>query len=298
MKSKLTEKEARKILNDILDTLGIEEGDNLLLGVNLGKVALPFYSAELNIIHLRIRERKWCDFLFELLKKRIGKHGTLLIPVFTYSSTIPGYVFDYTKGVSEVGPFSEYFRLQPKVFRSNHPIFSVAGFGHLASEILTDVGQSAFGFGSPFHRMNSYPFKFLTLGTDIKNGLTYLHHLEQRHGCVHRFNKQFDVLVQEENSLVRKKCSAFLNYRGLGYESDFSSFQLEGKRRKVLKEAFYNNVAYHCIDLQSVNEIGNFQLTNNQHVYTTLNDFQLSFSDKPDEFVEGSILKITKNELF
>jgi aminoglycoside N3'-acetyltransferase len=298
MKSRLTEKESKEILNGILDTLGIKEGDNLLLGVNLGKVALPFYSAELNIIQLRIRERKWCDFLLELLKKRIGKHGTLLIPVFTYSSTRPGFVFDYTESVSEVGPFSEYFRLQPKVIRSNHPIFSVAGFGLLASDILTHVGQSAFGFGSPFDRMNRYPFKFLTLGTDIKNGLTYLHHLEQRNGCVHRFNKQFDVLVQDENSLVSKKCSAFLNYRGLGYESDFSSFQLEAKRREVLKEAFYNNGVYHCIDLESVNEIGNFQLTNNQHVYTTLNDFQLFFSDQPDEFFEGSILKITKNEVF
>ena len=60
--------------------------------------------------------------MFEL-KKLIGKNGTIIIPTFTYSFTRTRK-FDVLKSKSEIGNFSENYRLIYPRNRTSHPIFS------------------------------------------------------------------------------------------------------------------------------------------------------------------------------
>ena len=119
----------------------------------------------------------------------LGPEGTLLVGTFTYTCSQSSFPFILEESPSEIGPFTDWLRQQPDAVRSLHPIFSLAGVGVHASEILSQTGGSAFGPYSPFGRLANYKARFVNLGIPFSQSLTYVHHLEQCYGCNHRYNK-------------------------------------------------------------------------------------------------------------
>jgi len=221
----LTEFESRKVLENILEELNVENGDCIMLGIDMGRLPLPAYPAALNKEAFREREEKWCEFVLNVLMDTLGEKGTLLVPSYSYSCTRPGTIFSTETTRSEVGPFTDYFRKQAGVIRSIHPIFSIAAKGAHAEAILSNVSRAAFGTNTPFARFQQYKVKFLCLGVEIKNAITYIHHMEQLSGCPHRFSKSFNIEVHTKDTQFTAEWTAFLNYRGIDYHSDITSLQ-------------------------------------------------------------------------
>jgi aminoglycoside N3'-acetyltransferase len=252
----LTESEARVALEDILDRLGVKAGDRIMLGIDMGKLPLPEYAAALNREAFREREQKWCQFVLDVLFERLTVTGTLLVPVFTYSCTKPRSVFTAESTPSENGPFTEYFRCLPQVVRSLHPIFSLAGLGRDAEALLGNVGRSAFGSMSPFSRFTSYGVKFLCLGVEFRNPITYIHHMEQSYGSPHRYNKSFDVEVFANGEKVSGEWYAYMAYRGIDYSSDLTSLQQALKAGGHLVEAEWNGSPNHLAEIDAVDSVG------------------------------------------
>ena len=97
------------------------------------------------------------------LQSLIGRDGLLVVPTCTSQQGIPKPVFNPVNTASEMGPFSEYFRHQPGVFRSNHPTHSVAAWGKGAEAFTrghkyaygrqSPWGESALGFASPWEKL-------------------------------------------------------------------------------------------------------------------------------------------------
>jgi aminoglycoside 3-N-acetyltransferase len=220
-----TEDEARATFDGILTALGIAAGDTIMLGIDMARIPLPRYPAALTREALRERERKWCQFVLGALLDRLGTHGTLLVPAFSYSCSTPGSVFVAESTRSEVGPFTEYVRTRPAARRSLHPIFSLAGIGGHAESLLSRVGRSAFGALSPYARFGDLGVRFVGLGVELRHCLTYIHHLEQTYGCPHRFNKTFQTEVRAEGSIVPGGWYAYVAYRGLGFGVDLAGLQ-------------------------------------------------------------------------
>ena len=252
----MSEAEANKELNEILDHLMINSGDNVMLGIDMGKVPLPFYPASLSKEAFREREEKWCQFVFNTLLERLGENGTLLVPTYTYSCGKPGSIFHNNTTRSEIGPFTEYFRKQPRVIRSLHPLFSVAGIGKYSHEILTNTGSTAFAKESPFSRFIDYDIKFLCLGVELRNSITYIHHLEQYNGAWHRYNKRFDCEVFDNNIKINREWSAFVAFRGIEYTSDISSLQIGLKAEQSLLETKWKGNFNHMALVKDVNKVG------------------------------------------
>jgi len=274
----LTEKEATEQLNLILDNLGIKSGDHIMLGIDMSKVPLPLYLAVLSREAFREREKKWCQFVLNTLTDRITDKGTLLVPAYSYCCTKPGSIFIRNTTPSEVGPFTEYFRSQSNTFRSLHPIFSISGIGLHAKAILDNVSSSAFGTQSAFDRFKNFDIKFLCLGVDIKNSITYSHHLEQHSGCVHRFNKAFNIEVRDGDKVGVKEWSAFLGYRGNNYTSDFSKLQQRLQQTNKLKEYIYNGGYNHLATVSDVDKIANELLFNDPYAFID-KKIRLEFND-------------------
>jgi aminoglycoside N3'-acetyltransferase len=84
--------------------------------------------------------------LINSLQLLVGPGGTLLVPTCTHHQGSPKPVFDPDLSPSECGPFSEFFRRQPGVWRSHNPTHSLSGCGPDAGAILS---QHRFAYGRP-----------------------------------------------------------------------------------------------------------------------------------------------------
>ena len=77
--------DAEKLLLSILrDDLGVERGDVLYLGVEMGKIPLPKILVPLTRDGILGRERQWSEYLLDVLLEVLGPDGTLLAPAFSY----------------------------------------------------------------------------------------------------------------------------------------------------------------------------------------------------------------------
>jgi aminoglycoside 3-N-acetyltransferase len=270
--------DAIESLKTILNELNICSGDCIMLGIDMSNIPLPSYKAELNINSFREREDKWHSFILKSLIEQIGTFGTLLVPTYTYSYTKPGSIYYSNDAKSEVGSFTEYFRKQPKVIRSLHPIFSIAGIGKYAKDILTLNSTNAFGIGSPFSRFEEYNVKFLCLGVELKKPLTFVHHLEQNFGVYHRFNKRFEVEVYENNHKVEGDWTALVAYRGIEYKSDLTSLQVELINTNKLKENIWNGNYNHMAEVKDI-IISGYKLLMKDSLSFVNRNFKFNFDD-------------------
>ena len=251
-----TEAQARAYLDGTLDRLGVRTGDRIMLGIDMSGIPLPHYRAALTRDAFRERERQWCGFVLQALRDRLGRAGTLLVPAFSYSCGRPGSTFVAETTPSEVGPFPEFVRVQPDAIRSVHPIFSLAGLGQDAGALLGDVGRSAFGSRSPFARFAAAGIRFLCLGVELRNCITYIHHLEQMYGCPHRFHKSFDSRVTVEGREWSGDWYAYVGYRGLDYTSDITTLQDALRGVGALAEADWNGRVNHLAEISAVDAAG------------------------------------------
>jgi neutral ceramidase len=98
--------------------------------------------------------------LLAALQELVGTDGSLVVPTCTPAEGYPKPTFDPILSPSEMGPFSEFFRVQPGVVRSHSPTHSIAARGPLAEELTsghrtalgrpTPWGEGPFGLGSPW----------------------------------------------------------------------------------------------------------------------------------------------------
>lgn len=115
----------------------------------------------------------------------VGEEGTLAFPVYTVPQSMlatlsdPEYVFDPEKGNATTGKIPDTFWRMKGVKRSLHATHSVAAWGRLADEIVSDHYKNpyAFGTGSPFERLWRHNAKILGLGAGF-HVVAYYHVFE------------------------------------------------------------------------------------------------------------------------
>jgi len=291
----MTEISPSEQLKDILNNLGIEQGNTIYLAINMGKVPLPNIAVELNTASIRKREEKWCKFVLDHILNAIGESGTLLVPTFSYSCGMKQLPFKLESTPSEVGPFTEYFRNHDRVVRSLHPIFSVSGLGPNASSILEKTGKSAFGILSPFGRLSRYNTKFLMLGVNLTRSLTYMHHLEHNYGCSHRYHKLFYSDVFRNNVLQTGPWSAYVSYLGIDVELDLSQFELDLKSVNKLKEFSINGSVNQSVSIQDIDLLG-YQKLNENSSYFCSRTIEVQINES-EIYQNPSIKKIARFKL-
>lgn len=232
----MTEVEASQALRSLLDELCVASGETIYLGLDMARLPLPSWSAALNRDAIRAREDRWCAFLFKHIKETLGPRGTLLVGTFSYSCSNPAIPFVAEETRSEIGPFTNWLRQQPQSIRSLHPIFSVAGSGHYARDILTNTGGAAFGACSPFGRLTAHETRFVNLGIPFRQSLTYVHHLEQCYGCNHRYHKAFSGAVFQNGRKVDREFLGYMRWRGIDAGVDVGPLEDALKKAGLLRE--------------------------------------------------------------
>ncbi len=265
----MTEVEASQALSALLTELGVTCGETIYLGLDMGRLPLPIWPALLNRDAIKAREDRWCLFLFEHIVKALGPRGTLLVGTFSFSCGNPAIPFVVEETPSEIGPFTDWVRQQPQSIRSLHPIFSVAGIGHRAADLLTNTGGAAFGPCSPFGRFATHGVRFVNLGIPFRKSLTYVHHLEQCYGCNHRYHKTFSGAVFQSGRMVDREFLGYVRWRGIDAGVDLEPLEQALRRYGLLREVSQPRLFGQSALTIDIDRIGYQMLTEDSRAFFT-----------------------------
>ncbi len=200
---------------DILERLqeaGIQKGDVVFVHSDIA----AFGKLATNNRELLMDNIIWA------LKDAVGEEGTIIMPAFTYSFC-RSKEYDQQYSPSTVGVLTEYFRKQPEVDRTLHPIFSAAIWGKRKKEIL-NVGPDSFGKDSIFAKLHQLQGKILFLGAPFQSG-TYMHYVEQSYNVPYRYFKYFQGTVRSNGRSFSDTARFFV--RDLENNVTYSAAKLE-----------------------------------------------------------------------
>lgn len=214
----LYENVSDKDLSYALREAGISKNDTILVHSDLtafGKLALFD------------RERFMQTFV-DILE---ASTGTLIMPTFTYSFC-NGEVYDVQNSPSTVGALTEYFRTQPGVLRTLHPIFSFALKGDPSFQKVT---MDSFGSGSLFDHLRLVKGKLVFLGTSLQ-ACTFIHHVEQMHGIPYRYMKTFPGTIKNGSQTFQTEATFFVRYLDRNVILDLSRFSDHLLEKNLMKK--------------------------------------------------------------
>lgn len=169
-----------------LKELGVQKGDILFIHSDISTFG-----------KLCVFDRKTLlQTIIEILKESVGIEGTIIMPAFTYSFC-KNEVFDLYNTRSTVGALTEFFRKQPDVKRTIHPIFSSAIWGKHQEEFL-NISKDSFCEDSIFGKLHKLKGKIVFFGAPFQS-CTFIHHIEQTHGVPYRYMKKFKGIIKKDD---------------------------------------------------------------------------------------------------
>jgi aminopeptidase-like protein/aminoglycoside N3'-acetyltransferase len=172
--------------------------------------------------------------LYDSVREAVGPKGTVLVPTFTFSFCRQE-PFDPARTPAIAGlwntfpAFPEHVRALPGAIRSRDPIFSVAGVGPRAAELLTALPPVCLGEDSVFARLRKAGGKLVLLGVGLHEA-TFRHYVESVCRVPWRFDKLFTGRIRE-NGRERKEGWLY-NVRIASREADPDGERLEQLARE------------------------------------------------------------------
>jgi aminopeptidase-like protein/aminoglycoside N3'-acetyltransferase len=173
--------------------------------------------------------------MLDALRGVVGGQGTILAPTYTFSFC-RGEEYDPARAKTRPGPwntftaFPEHLRSLPGAIRSGDPIFSVAGIGPRAEELLTKLPRTCLGEGSLHDRLRRAGGKIAILGVGLYEAI-FRHHVEAVARVPWRYDKLFTGWVREAGT--RRKEGWIYNVRILAPNGDPAGEALEALARRA-----------------------------------------------------------------
>ena len=202
--------------------LNFPHGENIIL---TGRIKNIFINNKLSYFEI---QKKIISILFEQYKA-----NNIYVPTFNYDFLKKG-TYDYINSVSQIGRFSEEFRIIYSNHRSLDPVFSYTSLLSKISE--NDIWcNDAFGDNSFFGCSNN---NFMVINLDLPFFTSsFIHFLEKKFQVPYRYNKLFKGIISHEN----KSFSFEYNYyvRKTDQSSIYNSKKISNllKEKKILKNS-------------------------------------------------------------
>lgn len=176
--------------------------------------------------------------LIDTLKESVGKTGTIIMPVFSYSFC-NNELFDIKNSKSTVGVLTEFFRNDPDVIRTTHPIFSSAVWGKYKNQ-LSKISKDSFDADSIFGKLYQLKGKIVFFGAPFRS-CTYLHYIEQAHGVPYRFLKTFKGKIKNGDTEYEDEYTYLVRYIDRNIILDTKRLEEHLLQNKLMKEAQLGN---------------------------------------------------------
>ena len=200
---------------EALKNLDISEGDILLVASDITALLFNLKTA------LGIRRRADVDnalhALIDAFQAAVGKSGTLLFPVFSWS-WCRGDGFDIRTTRGEVGALQNWVLAnRPEFVRTRHPIYSFMVWGKDADVLRAMDNQDSWSHASPFRFLHEHGAKHLLFNIEPCQALTFMHYIEQELDVPYRYPKYFFGKYTDENGNTETRMySMFARDIGLG----------------------------------------------------------------------------------
>ena len=172
-----------------------------------------------------------CQLILDSFLEILGSEGTLLVPTYTYSFC-ENQDYDINNSPSTIGPFTEFFRKQKNVVRSNDPMFSVAGIGSKTNELFKKLPQTSFGKDSIYERLRKNNGKICMVGLKLQ-WATFRHHIEEMVGIPSRFIKKFSGNVIQDNKKYFQEWEYYVRHLNENCFPDGSKLESMIRKQKL-----------------------------------------------------------------
>lgn len=250
-----------------LKLMGIKEGDVLLLHSSLTSMGHVHGGA---------------DAVIDAFLEALGTEGTLVM------STLTGWFspYDAASSPSAVGKISEVFRKRAGVFRSLHPVHSVAAAGKYAEYITNghEACETGCGEGTPYFKLRELSAKAVLLGVDMDRN-TIMHTLEEMINA--RYLRTLDIVaptyLPETGTFTLRKFPP-------GHR-DFLAITPYLRRADAMTEGVIGDAVVKVIDIPRLFEIALSLLAENPLLFICENPncnschwSRLLYSDEPIDF--------------
>lgn len=153
-------------------------------------------------------ELKANELLCSAMREVIGSEGTLLLPTYSLAfyrnadfdvKTTPSIEGAWSSSLE----FLEYFRHLPEVVRSADPIFSVAGLGPQAEQLLTQLPNTSYGNDCLYERLLKAGAKISGIGVGLAEA-SFIHYVEESLGVPFRYKKLFTGRIAQNGKLAKQ----------------------------------------------------------------------------------------------
>jgi len=238
-------------ISDHLSNLGIKPDDTVFLHGDAGITAQYIYENDKNPI---------LGFFNEL--KTYLSNGTILVPSFTYSAT-KGEIFDVNETPSDVGLFSERFRLLDGVVRSHHPIFSICAYGKYSDYFISSSLEDCFGEGTFFDRLHFMNVKIVTLGCSLER-VTFAHFVEQKLNISYRYFKMFAAQVLNSGVQNNFDVRYFVRDLKINTELDLNPLENEALRQNKIIIKPFGRFKARCISSKDFFQVASHLISDNE----------------------------------
>ncbi len=185
------------ILKKILDFHKVKKGSKIYLGIDLMylAVASKISRHEMELFSLQI-----LDFLL----KRVGKNGSLIIPVFA-ENCVQNKFFDRKKTLGQTGMFGNHLLKKFYKNRTKHPLHSFLFFGKDQKKIINLDYKNSEGDDSIWRYLINKKFKIITIGYHYALSTTIVHYFERVAKVNYRFDKKFKIKYKNFNGKTSTK---------------------------------------------------------------------------------------------
>lgn len=200
-------------LNDFsvaLEQLGIRKGDTVCVHSQLFSLGSPLVAKD-----------ELLGGIISALQEIVGKHGTLIMPVFSYSFC-KNEIYDIENSPSDVGILTEHFRKRRDTFRTEHPIFSFSIWGD-ERKVYRNFGVDAFSQDSVYGKMIQENGKIIMLGAN--KGYTFYYLAEEHENVSHRYFKNFEGQIKYLDGIIKKATIPYF-VRDLSVKSELDEQKL------------------------------------------------------------------------
>jgi aminoglycoside 3-N-acetyltransferase len=215
----------RADLDEALRRVGIGTGDLVFVQVCADALGPSEAGADPDVL---------CALIHDALRAAVGPTGTLLVPAYTFSFC-KREAFDVEATPTQAGPwnsfaeFPDFVRRLPGAIRSRDPIFSTAGVGPLAAELLTNLPPICLGAGSVHDRVRQRGGKICILGVGLYEAIAR-HSVEAEQRVPWRYDKLFTGIIREHGE--ERKEGWLYNVRIRAANADPSGEALERLARE------------------------------------------------------------------
>jgi len=234
---------------NLLDILKIKKNDKIIISSNIVKILIEFKKKKINFDP---------NNLIDIIKNKIGRNGTLLIPTFNWDFC-KGKTFDFNKTPSQSGALGNIALKRKDFLRSFNPIYSFAVTGKDKKKICSQRHIDCFSLNSPFGYLikNKGKNLFIDLHQRVSDetklgGFTFHHVVEQAVNVPYRYIKQFKgyyIDSKKNKKIVRVKFYA----RDLKVKYNvFISKKLDEEllKKRILKRKVLQGINFDILDLQ------------------------------------------------